>query len=133
MGTSFERSAGEVGEGTSVGTGMSVGDSTPESYCAELVWTTGRAFGSIVVGASLSVMEEGDGTSVGTGISVGDVTAGPDENRAEPGGRNFAEASISLTSCGDVGEGTSVGTGISVGDVTDADCNVGTGTGRGTS
>lgn len=120
-------SAGEVGDGKSVGTGMSssAGDeATPADFSKSL------ALGSGAVGGGNSVFcsspevllgELGGGTSVGTGISVGEgragawgeVGTGTSVGTGEPDFRLPSESAR-----GDVDAGTSVGTGISVGERT---------------
>lgn len=90
---------GELGGGTSVGTGISVGEGRPGE-------TLGLADAEAAVGAG-RVSEPSEGVfswgEVGTGTSVG-----------------TGEAAFRLPSVGDVDAGTSVGTGISVGERTAA-------------
>jgi len=114
-------SAGEVGDGKSVGTGISssAGDETTSADPPEgLALSPGAVGGgSAVFCCSPEVLlgEVGGGTSVGTGISVGEGS--PGEILGLPGAEAAVGAgSVSLDSegvfsWGEVGTGTSVGTG----------------------
>jgi len=117
-GTSSTERAGEVGDGTAVGTGISVGDDGAGKTVARGGAGRGRA-GATGTGASssLSTCDVGDGTAVGTGISVGDDGAGTRLRRA-PGaaGGGGGGGGGSSGEPGVVGAGASVGIGISVGE-----------------
>mmetsp|Transcript_44194 Transcript_44194/g.79519 ORF Transcript_44194/g.79519 Transcript_44194/m.79519 type:complete len:225 (-) Transcript_44194:274-948(-) len=133
------RKAGDVGEGLSVGTCISVGDGGA-GLADSCNWADCSASNCGASGSS-----SGLGCAVGTGISVGDAGGADPEKPAETksaeagigGGKSgsgnlcsagalgtaegggaptVAVASSSLLTAGDVGEGTSVGTGMSVGD-----------------
>lgn len=132
--------AGEVGDGTSVGTGISVGEEGARAeamsaeamaaeYSAERATGTGaRPPGGAAIPSRSGAGEVGEGTAVGTGISVGDEGAGAEPSisadsmaaegwpGAARGGRATGTAMPSGSGAGEVGDGTSVGTGISVGE-----------------
>jgi len=133
---------GEVGDGTSVGTGISVGeecsgmsaeaeDAGAAECCSPVRWKAGTCATSSLSSAGcprIGAGEVGEGTSVGTGISVGEEGTGAEAlkcaDSAEAGacwearicGTTVGTSSISSKAAGDVGSGRSVGTGISVGE-----------------
>lgn len=126
-----------VGDGISVGTGISVGEvgACPELKPAEPTMAEPKAAESGMTHSSKSAnaldpgksagpspaTDVGDGTSVGTGNSVGDVAARADSiifrlvcpNENPTAGTSRASVG---EGAGEVGEGASVGTGISVGE-----------------
>jgi len=124
-------SQGVVGDGTSVGTGISVGDSgRPEDKSMSLLSKTEAEIGraesvfstALLGGGNCTTGDVGEGRSVGTGTSLGDRGAELDiKVEAETKGAEATSSStcaagngprITSGRAGDVGDGMSVGTRI---------------------
>mmetsp|Transcript_107135 Transcript_107135/g.302877 ORF Transcript_107135/g.302877 Transcript_107135/m.302877 type:complete len:325 (+) Transcript_107135:115-1089(+) len=113
--------AGDAGDGTSVGTGNSVGDDGENRATAGPRPRFALGTSTTSTASSAGAKDVGEGTSVGTGMSVGDDGAGAAERCLLAGDVGDGTAVGTGTACsgllaGDVGDGTAVGTGISVGE-----------------
>jgi len=123
--------SGDVGDGNSVGTGISVGDVGAARARAENSGSSMAGIGNSVstsrgvrasrggtMGNATISSASSRGVRASRGGSIGTATiSSASPARAPLGGRNICTTSKSTSmGAGEVGEGSSVGTGISVGD-----------------